>query len=101
MADEEKFKVIQLKATLKSLNLLQTGDKATLKMLYAYDPSGAWKDITRNMRSIENARDQQPMTQDGDSDNDLLEENEGRPLATDSTSGRKVPSTECQVFPVK
>jgi len=99
MADEEKFTVVQLKATLKSLSLPQTGDKATLtKRLYAHDPSGAWKDIARNMRLIENARDPQPMTQDGDSDNDLSEKDEGRPLAADSMSGRNSPVDRVSSF---
>jgi len=39
-------------------------------------PVGHEKILRGNMRSIENARDPQPMTQDGDSDNDLLEEND-------------------------
>jgi len=100
MADEEKFTVVQLKATLKSLNLPQTGDKATLtKRLYEYDPSGAWKDIARNTRLIENARDPQPMTQERDSDNDLLEEDEERPLPTDSMSGRDNPVDRVSSFP--
>jgi len=50
MADEQ-FKVTQLKATLRRLELSQAGDKATLlRRLYAHDSSGGWKDITRQLR---------------------------------------------------
>ncbi|XP_011873545.1 PREDICTED: uncharacterized protein LOC105565169, partial [Vollenhovia emeryi] len=58
MADEQ-FKVTQLKATLRRLELVQTGDKATLlRRLYAHDPSGAWKNIARRIDAEENERGQ-------------------------------------------
>jgi len=41
----------------------------------------------------------QSMTQDEDSDSDLLERNEGRPLATDSMSGRNSPVDRVSGFP--
>lgn len=68
MADE-KYKVVQLKATLKRLNLPQAGDKATLiKRLYTHDPSGAWKDIARSIQIEEETRNRQETVEDEDSD---------------------------------
>lgn len=64
---DEKFKVVQLKATLKQLDLSQAGDKTTLlKRLRSHDPSGAWRDIAKSVQMEEEAREQREMTLDED-----------------------------------